>query len=73
MKPKPKTIESAPQDGTIVILICKASQAYYPKARFADNKWWSILADGSDTWCPILEDDIPTHWLPIPKYRIGPY
>lgn len=61
-------IESAPEDGTVVLAVC--ADAQYPSARIAwwDGKGWvrlwkpeKFVVDGHSRWWP-------THWQPVPDF-----
>jgi hypothetical protein len=64
-------IETAPKDGTKVVLYCSSSDTYifeatYRKAVFMDNSDWHIW-DGEyiGAWARIRDWEKPTHWMII--------
>lgn len=72
-----QTIDTAPRDGTIVLLFGPWSGqisgygntpridiGYYRdgKSEFVGNDWWELITgDGYVAWMT------PTHWMPLPK------
>lgn len=66
-------IETAPRDGTTVLLVCPTFQDPVFIGRFMDveefrygvrvrkRRYWSI------PWIINMDDPQPTHWMPIPK------
>lgn len=58
-------IETAPKDGTMV-LIADARDGYVCEARHLDEGrgWWARNNDPTDYWG---EEIFPTHWMPLPQ------
>jgi hypothetical protein len=54
-----KTIDSAPKDGTYILLV---DQGNYLLARWRRNAWWSQLTNSGRA---IVWHEA-THWMPLP-------
>ena len=78
-------IETAPKDGTLILLLCNSTDD--PNGDFAteDQDWWRTIGhntfsnSGVDHWdiagwcwshdCFTEGHGMPTHWLPLPICR----
>lgn len=64
-------IESAPKDGTVILLcspagtwVAKYKRVYYSGA-LRENPWFSLMLNHVHM-ADILGWEIPTHWMPLP-------
>ncbi len=71
-----RPIETAPKDGTLVLVIngekggyltepCQIGTAFFGLASYEDEAWsfeWK-----SNACCDEVSSYIPTHWMPLPK------
>lgn len=60
-----RPIESAPKDGTEILVLGPAhpNDIYYAVAAFVDGRWYDNPEDVAEGW----ELHPPTHWLPLPQ------
>lgn len=57
-------IESAPKDGTFVLVCEKDNSAIY-EARFMWDDWYPSMQSDSDEYGPMK--GYPAHWMPLPE------
>lgn len=67
-QPQWRTIDSAPKDGTVILLYVGIFGHDYASA-FWNDDYWDIgsrdAADARDKWN--FEFGSPTHWMPLPE------
>jgi hypothetical protein len=62
-----QTIDSAPKDGTpIIILVHEGDERMAIEARFDEKGWYPIWLDMHGCGCCGGERPVPTHWIPKP-------
>jgi hypothetical protein len=64
-----KPIESAPKDGTLILLYCPDDEpcivvGNYYRDEEMDGEWWLYADELLTDACP--EGAKPTHWMPLP-------
>lgn len=57
-------IETAPKDGTYVLVCEKDNSAIY-EARFMWDDWFPAMQSDSDEYDPMK--GFPSHWMPLPE------
>lgn len=56
-------IETAPKDGTKILLGCPASRGY---SGVVEKCYWHKWDNGKGKWWDWVTPDKPTHWMPLP-------
>jgi hypothetical protein len=67
-----RSIDSAPKDGTSVLLACnydrlgkqRITLAWYERGMWAEGMYWD---DDADDWSVAQCEFRPTHWMPLPE------
>lgn len=57
-------IDTAPRDGTFVLVCEKDNSAIY-EARFMWDDWYPAMQSDSDEYAPMK--GYPSHWMPLPE------
>ncbi|CAH1205756.1 hypothetical protein PAECIP111893_02410 [Paenibacillus plantiphilus] len=65
-----KPIDTAPKDGTSILVLNNDKYVY--EARYDEDSWnkckWKFAsADQHGCGCCSGDDDEPTHWMPLPQ------
>jgi hypothetical protein len=69
-KPQWQPIETAPIDGTELLLYCGDEWSGIIVGHYGDLLWLNDVTDEWETetcWQSGLEKYCPTHWMPLPK------
>jgi len=73
-----KSIDTAPKDGSDLVLWCETSKQMLMGCRWVNGCWkeYSINGFGRMDWCRLESYEIPTHWLrlvpPLPNVKAEP-
>lgn len=69
------TIDTAPKDGSEIVLWCQSAQAMLSKCRWS-ARWscweeWDLDLAGEMAWLNLEPYEIPTHWLKLTPPNTG--